>query len=54
MNPLTELINNVKSADWSSANQNFADIMQSKVANAITAMRSQVFKENTDQKKTSN
>ena len=39
------LINNVKSADWAGANQNFAEAMQQKVADRLATERQTIFKE---------
>lgn len=51
MNSYGELISHIKNADWSSANQKFADIMQTKVADALVGLRANIFKEGSDQKK---
>ena len=48
MNSLSQLIQNVKSASWSNANQVFAEIMQQKVADRLASERQTIFKEEAD------
>ena len=45
------LIDNVKSADWTGANQNFAEVMQEKVKTRLATERQSIFKENTNPSK---
>lgn len=45
MNSFTQLIQHVKNANWSGANQVFSEIMQQKVADNLSAVRPTVFKE---------
>ena len=51
MNSLSQLIQNVKSASWSNANQVFAEIMQQKVADRLASERQTIFKEEADDTK---
>jgi len=45
MNSFTQLIQHVKNADWSGANQVFSEIMQQKTADRIEVEKQTVFKE---------
>ena len=45
MNSFTKLVNNIKSADWSSSNQVFSQIMQQKVADRLAVEKKTIFKE---------
>lgn len=45
MNSYQQLINQIKTANYSGANQTFSEIMQQKAADRLTAERQQVFKE---------
>lgn len=48
MNSLSQLVQQVKNANWSSANQVFAEIMQQKVADRLASERASIFKEESD------
>lgn len=45
MNSFKQLIQHVKSANWTGANQIFSEIMQQKVADKLVTARTTVFKE---------
>jgi hypothetical protein len=45
MNSFTQLVQNVKAADWQSAGQVFKEIMQQKVADRVDVERRTIFKE---------
>jgi hypothetical protein len=45
MNSFTQLVQHVKNADWSGANQIFSEIMQQKTADRIEVEKQTVFKE---------
>ena len=45
MNSFTQLIQHVKNADWSGANQVFSEIMQQKTADRIDVEKKTIFKE---------
>jgi DNA-binding XRE family transcriptional regulator len=45
MNSFTKLIQQIKSANYSQANQTFADIMQQKVADRLAVERQTIFRE---------
>jgi hypothetical protein len=45
MNSFTQLVQHVKNADWSGANQVFSEIMQQKTADRIEIEKQTVFKE---------
>jgi hypothetical protein len=45
MNSFTQLIQNVRNAQWADANKVFAEIMQQKVADRLQAERQTIFKE---------
>ena len=50
MNSFTQLVQHVKNANWSGANQVFAEIMQQKVADRLSVERQTIFKEESDTK----
>jgi hypothetical protein len=50
MNSFTQLIQQIKSANYSQANQTFADIMQQKVADRLAVERQSIFTEATSEK----
>lgn len=45
MNSFTQLVQQIKSADYASANQTFAEIMQQKVADRLAVERQFIFTE---------
>lgn len=45
MNSFTQLVQQIKSADYASANQTFAEIMQQKVADRLATERQSIFTE---------
>lgn len=45
MNSFTQLVQHVKNANWSGANQVFSEIMQQKVADRLATERQTIFKE---------
>ena len=48
MNSFTQLVQQIKSADYASANQTFAEIMQQKVADRLAVERQSIFTETVD------
>jgi hypothetical protein len=48
MNSFKQLVQHVKNANWSGANQVFSEIMQQKVADRLSTERQTIFKEETD------
>jgi len=49
MNSFTQLVQNVKDANWQSAGQVFKEIMQQKVADRLDVERRTIFKEDSDE-----
>jgi len=49
MNSFTQLVQNVKDANWQSAGQVFKEIMQQKVADRLDVERRTIFKEDGDE-----
>ena len=49
MNSFTQLVQNVKDANWQGAGQVFKEIMQQKVADRLDVERQTVFKEDSDE-----
>ena len=45
MNSFTQLVQQIKSADYANANQTFTEIMQQKVADRLQQERQTIFKE---------
>ena len=45
MNSFTQLVQQIKSADYANANQTFAEIMQQKVADRLQQERQTIFTE---------
>ena len=48
MNSFTQLVQNVKDANWQGAGQVFKEIMQQKVADRLDVERRTIFKEGSD------
>ena len=48
MNSFTQLVQNVKDANWQGAGQVFKEIMQQKVADRLDVERQTIFKEDSD------
>ena len=49
MNSFTQLVQNVKDANWQGAGQVFKEIMQQKVADRLDVERQTIFKEDSDE-----
>jgi hypothetical protein len=50
MNSFKQLVQHVKGANWTGANQVFSEIMQQKVADKLATVRPTIFKEEDDTK----